>query len=87
MMKKSAIVVIVVVVPSIICGMNWRAEQESEIHHFDTLMFLGNANDTIYFVVNENGDTVDWFMYWDGEKLDRNLCDYLYKLADSLKGE
>ena len=86
-MKKSAIIIIVAVILSIIFGMNWRAEQESVIHHFDTLMFLGGANDTMYFVVNENNDTVDWFMYWDGKKLDRNLCDYLYKLADSLKDE
>lgn len=72
---------------SILIGTNWKSKQNGTVHHLDTVMFLGSQNDTMYFVINENGDTVDWFTYWDGKKLDRGLCDYLNSLANSLKEE
>ena len=81
------IVIMVLLILSIVLGIGWRSFFQKQEEHLDTVLFIGEMNDSMYFVVNENHDTVDWFMYWDGKKLDRNLCDYLYKLADSLKDE
>ena len=84
-MKKVMIVIMVLLILSIVLGIGWRPFFQKQEEHLDTVLFIGEMNDSMYFVVNENHDTVDWFMYWDGVKLDRRAMDYLYHLPDSFR--
>jgi hypothetical protein len=84
-MKKVMIIIMALLMLSFVIGIGRRPFYKQQEDHLDTLLFVSNSNDTMYFVINENGDTVDWFMYWDSMKLDRRAMDYLYHLPDSFR--
>ncbi len=89
-MKKLIVAIITVAVLSVIFSINWTPVPKTEKPKLDTLVFPG-YKDTMYFVVNENDDTVDWFMYSDGEKLNKKMCEilnilYCLEKMDSIDG-
>lgn len=83
-MKKTMIAVVIILIIFLALGAKRKSPNQQK-EKLDTLLFVGSRGDSMYFVVNENNDTVDWFMYWNKEKLDKNALDYLYHLPDSFK--
>lgn len=79
------IIIMTVLILSIVIGIRWSPLYQNPQEHLDTLLFIDNKGDSMYFVVNENNDTVDWFMYWGNDKLDKKALDYLYHLPDSFR--
>ena len=57
-------------------------------HKLDTIIVYANKDsDTLFFVIDNRGDTIDHFLSLKGKRLSKGLCDYLFSIADSLKEE
>ena len=86
-MRKLALILLAIAALTIIVGASFKPFRNMAIPYLDTSIYISSSSDTMYFVTDENKDTVDWFIYLEGKKLNREECDLLYKLADSLKEE
>ena len=50
----------------------------------DTLMTIWNDSDSMFFVVNEHHDTIDWWGYSQGVEVSKKQFEEIVRIADTL---